>query len=161
MKNSPSISSVPPALKVYLSGSLSGCNCLPSLSHRILGWSPSGLDALQCKVTMLCSGNVWFAGPIWIMGGGRSATEVTCNDKIHWNFAKPTFYSILSTFTLSMETWHIHFLLNFFLVKFFLITFFVMHFKELHKETLVENLKSFHDKMKLPKWNFSRISGKI
>lgn len=73
----PSISRVPPELKVYLLGRSSRCSILPSFSHRICGGSPSGLEALQCSVTMLCSGSVWLAGPIWIMGGGRSATEVT------------------------------------------------------------------------------------
>lgn len=77
----PSISSVPVGLIEYLSGGCSALITVPSLSQRIFGCSPSGLEALQCRVTMLWRGSVWFAGPICIIGGGRSATDVTWNTK--------------------------------------------------------------------------------
>lgn len=71
-----SISSVPPGLTVYR-GWLASCNARPSFCHLIRGCSPSGLEAWHGNVAILFNGKVWLAGPIWTIGGGRSATEVT------------------------------------------------------------------------------------
>jgi len=34
--------------------------------------------ARQGRVATDPLGSVWLAGPIWIIGGGRSSTELTC-----------------------------------------------------------------------------------
>lgn len=47
-----------------------GSKELPSFSQRVIASSFPEDEALQCNVTMLCSGKVWLVGPSCIIGGG-------------------------------------------------------------------------------------------
>lgn len=55
---------------VLVENLLLGSNEFPSFSQRVTGSSCPDDEALQCMVTMLCSGKVWLVGPICIIGGG-------------------------------------------------------------------------------------------
>lgn len=63
----PSMLKVPSVLVENL---LLGSKEPPSFSQRVTGCSLPDDDALQCNVTMLCSGKVWLVGPSCIIGGG-------------------------------------------------------------------------------------------
>lgn len=52
------------------------CNGLPSLYQRMRG--VGGPVARHASMATLLTGNVWLAGPIWMIGGGISSTDVTC-----------------------------------------------------------------------------------
>lgn len=69
---SPSILSVP---LWTISKRLLLCTAAPSLVHLI--WGDGAPVARHVSIATLPFGRVWFVGPIWMMGGGMSSTDVT------------------------------------------------------------------------------------
>lgn len=58
------------------------CTAAPSFDHLMLG---AGLPAArQLNIATLPFGRVWFVGPIWMMGGGMSSTDVTWKRREKW-----------------------------------------------------------------------------